>query len=98
MANKSFYDKSDLPTFREEVCKKTCIMKGRCIEDGQDDHFFLMCPHYFNWKTEFKSFVAEQLEWQREHPEEAEARRQANLELSKKIKAQRRQAKKYQSN
>jgi len=80
------YDKKDIPQFQEDVCKKTCIMKGKCIEDGQNDHWFLMCPHYFNWKIEYKSFVTEQLEWGREHPEEAAAKQQAKVEAAKKWK------------
>lgn len=94
MANKDFYKESDIPKFQEEVCKKTCIMKGKCIEYGYDNHFFLMCPHYFNWKIEFKSFVAEQLEYQRTHPEEMEEMRKKNLELAKELRKQKKATKK----
>lgn len=44
------YDPKDIPQFQEQVCKKTCILSGKCIEEGKNDHWFLMCPHYFNWK------------------------------------------------
>ena len=64
------YDKKDVPAFQEQVCKKTCIMKGKCIEDGKNEHWFLMCPHYFNWKLSITTFVAEQLERERTHTEE----------------------------
>ena len=74
MANKDFYKASEVPQFQEDVCKKTCIMKGKCIEDGQDNHWFLMCPHYHQWKLGYTSFVDEQFRWEREHPEEAEAK------------------------
>lgn len=77
------YDKKDVPQFQEDVCKKTCINKGACIEDGKDDRWFLMCPHFFNWKIEYKSFVSEQLEWEREHPEEAEVKHAALVARAK---------------
>lgn len=93
MANKDFYKESDIPQFQEEVCKKTCILKGRCIDDGCDKRFFLMCPHYFNWKIEFKSFIVEQLEWQREHPEEVEKQKEKNKELAKKLRAEKKKEK-----
>lgn len=97
MANKDFYKESEIPQFQEEVCKKTCIMKGSCIEFGYDNHFFLMCPHYFNWKIGFKSFVAEQLEWQREHPEEVEKQKEKNRELAKKLRAEKKKNKKEEN-
>lgn len=64
------YNKKDIPQFQEDVCKKTCILKGKCINEGKDDHWYLMCPHYFNWKIGYKSFISELLEYQRQHPEE----------------------------
>ena len=82
------YDPKDVLTFQEEVCNKTCTMKGKCIVNGQDKHWFLMCPHYFNWKIGYKSFVAEQKEYLESHPEEAEVKRKANQELAQKLKAQ----------
>ena len=84
MANQSFYDKKDIPQFQEDVCKKTCVMKGKCIVDGESPECFLLCPHYFNWKLEIKSFVQEQIQWAREHPEEAE---QKHKELVARAKA-----------
>ena len=83
MANKDFYKESDIPQFQEEVCKKTCIYNGRCIEEGKNKHWFLMCPHYFNWKIGYKSFVQEQFEWVREHPEEAEEKHRQLVERAK---------------
>jgi hypothetical protein len=84
------YDVKDVPKFQEEVCKRDCIMKGKCIDDARDPHWFLMCPHYFNWKLGIKTFIQEQLEYERTHPEEMEARRKRNLELAKQIQAERR--------
>ena len=66
------YDKKDIPQFQKEVCLCDCIMKGKCIEEGKDDNWFLVCPKFFNWKIGYTSFVIEQLKWEREHPEEAE--------------------------
>lgn len=94
MANKDFYKASEVPQFQEEVCKNTCIMKGKCIDDGRDSHWFLMCPHYHQWKLGYSSFVTEQIQWERDHPEEVEAKRQKNLELSKSIREARKTAKK----
>ena len=56
------YDPTDIPKFQEEVCKQTCVMKGECIDDARDSHWFLMCPHYFNWKLGIKPFIQEQLQ------------------------------------
>lgn len=82
------YDEKDVPQFQEEVCKKTCIMKGKCIKDGQNKHWFLMCPHYFNWKLQIPpSFVAEQIQWELDHPQEAEAKHKALVEKAKAWKA-----------
>lgn len=78
------YDKKDIPAFQKEVCKTTCIMKGKCIEEGKDAHWFLMCPHYFNWKLQIPpSFVDEWCKWAKEHPEEAEAKHQQEIERAK---------------
>ena len=82
------YDPKDVPAFQEEVCKKTCVMQGKCIREERDNHWFLMCPHYFDWKIGFKSFVAEKEEYWKAHPEEAEAKRKANQELAQRLKAQ----------
>ena len=84
MDNQIFYDKKDIPQFQADVCKKTCIMKGKCIEEGQDAHWFLMCPHYHAWKLQYGSFVWEQIQWEYEHPEEAE---QKHKELVARAKA-----------
>ena len=54
------YDGKEVPQFQEEVCKKTCKMKSKCISDGRDSHWYLMCPHYFNWKIGYVSFIQEQ--------------------------------------
>ena len=88
------YDEKDIPQFQEEICKKTCKMNGKCIEEGQNNHWFLMCPHYFNWKIGFVSFVSEQLKWQEEHPEEVEEKRKKNLEVAKKLRAEKKKNKK----
>ena len=90
------YDKKDVPAFQEQVCKKTCVCKGKCIKDGKDDHWFLMCPHYFNWKLGIKTFVAEQLEWERNHPEEVAERHKIAVEKAKAWRKEQREKKKQQ--
>ena len=79
MANKDFYKASEVPQFQEEVCKKTCIVNGKCINEGKDNHWFLMCPHYHRWKLGYTNFVIEQIEYDRTHPEEAKARHDATV-------------------
>lgn len=93
MPNKDFYKASDIPQFQQDVCLKTCICKGKCIEEGKDNHWFLMCPHYFNWKLDVKSFVIDQLQWEQEHPEEAEAKHKALVERAKAWKASQKKTK-----
>ena len=78
------YDPKDVPAFQEQVCRKECIMKGRCIEKGQDNHWFLMCPHYHQWKLKIPdNWIQQQLKWERAHPEEAAANHQAEVEKAK---------------
>lgn len=81
------YEEKDIPKFQEEVCKNNCIMGGKCIDEEKDNHWYLMCPHYFNWKLGYISFTSEQLRWQREHPEELEKEHKKNIELAKKIRS-----------
>ena len=88
MANKSFYDPNDVSSFQEDVCKKVCIMKGKCITDNKNDQWFLMCPHYHPWKLQYGSFVWDQLRYYREHPEEAEKKHQEMVERAKAWKEQ----------
>jgi hypothetical protein len=80
------YDKKDVPQFQEDVCKKTCIMKGKCVEENKDTHWFLMCPHYHSWKLGYTSFIWEQIQWEREHPEEIKKKKEQNKELAKQIR------------
>lgn len=84
MASKEFYNEKDVPKFQEEICKKKCVMNGKCIEDQQENHWFTMCPHYHRWKLGYTSFVWDQIEWNREHSEEAELK---HKELVAKAKA-----------
>lgn len=77
--NKKDYEVKDVPRFKEEVCNKTCIVNGKCINEGKDNHWFLMCPHYFNWKIGYTNFVIEQIKYDRNHPEEAKARHDATV-------------------
>lgn len=81
------YDKKDVPQFQKDMCSK-CVLKGKCIEEGKDDHWFLMCPHYHQWKLGYTSFVMEQMDWQREHPEENEAKCKERAEYAKRVKEQ----------
>ena len=94
MPNKDFYKASDIPDLQEQVCKKTCIMKGKCIKEAKNEHWFLMCPHYFNWKLGIKTFVTEQLEWERNHPEEVEAKHKKEVERAKAWRASQKNKKK----
>ena len=70
MAKNDFYVEKDVPNFQENVCRKNCVMQGKCIEESKDVHWFLMCPHYHSWKLGYTSFVFEQLRWKREHRDE----------------------------
>ena len=43
-----------------------------------------MCPHYFNWKLKLpKTFIEENLEWERNHPEEVDAKHKREVERAK---------------
>lgn len=77
------YDKKDIPQFQKEVCLCDCVMKGKCIEENKDDHWFLVCPKFFMWKLQIKSFVVDQLKWEREHPKEVEAKHKEAVEKAK---------------
>lgn len=57
MAKNDFYVEKDVPNFQENVCRKNCVMQGKCIEESKDVHWFLMCPHYHSWKLGYTSFV-----------------------------------------
>lgn len=98
MVNKDFYKASEVPQFQEEVCKKTCIMKGKCIEDGQNSHWFLMCPHYHRWKFGYTNFVIEQLEYDRTHLDEVKARHDAVVARAIAWKEERKRLKKEAKN
>ena len=98
MANKGFYDEKDVPTFQEEVCKKTCILKGSCIEKYKDNaHWFLMCPHYHSWKLGYGSFVWDYLQWEMEHPDEVAEKNKKNLEIAKTLREKKKAEKKGKS-
>ena len=78
------YEEKDVPQFQEDVCKKTCILKGKCITEGRNNNWFLMCPHYFNWKLQIPpSFVVEHVLWEIEHPNEAEEKHKEVVERAK---------------
>lgn len=82
-SHKDLYDPKNVPQFQKEVCNKTCHLKGQCIKDGQDTHWFLMCPLYHKWKIGYTSFVFEQIQWEREHPEEAAQKHKERVERAK---------------
>ena len=88
------YEPKDVPKFKEEVCKMTCVLDGKCVNEGKDDHWFLMCPHYHSWKLECKSFVWDEIAWQEKHPEEVEKKHKQDLELAKKLKEEKKKVKK----
>lgn len=81
MAN--IYNEKDIPQFQKEICKKECILSGRCIEKGYNNNYFLMCPHYHRWKIGYSSFVIEQIKWEQEHPKETQQRYEEIKEKSK---------------
>lgn len=80
------YDTKDIPKFKQEVCTKTCVLNGKCIEDGKDEHWYLMCPHFFNWKIEFHSFVADNIKDLIEHPIEVKPKEKKTTTTKKKTK------------
>ena len=84
-------DEKKVPDFKNEVCSK-CSWINQC--NDKDNHWFMMCPKFFNWCIGFKSFVAEQLEYQREHPEEMEKEKEKNKKLATKLTKEKRAAKK----
>ena len=96
MAKKSFYDEKEVHQFQEDVCKITCIMKGKCIEEGKDAHYFLMCPHYHSWKLGYGSFVWKNIKWEKEHPEKAKQRYLELVASAKAWAAEKRRLKKEQ--
>ena len=53
-----------------------------------------MCPHYHQWKLGYTSFVAEQIQWEREHPEEAKAKHEALVARAKAWKESQKSTKK----
>jgi len=70
------YDPKVVPAFKEEVCP-TCVLKGKCVAENRDTSWFLACPHFHKWRLNIPdNWVSQQLKWQREHPEEAEAKHQ----------------------
>ena len=46
------YEEKDIPQFQIDVCKDKCKMKGSCITDEKENHWFLMCPKYHTWKLQ----------------------------------------------
>ena len=81
--NKKDYEVKDVPRFKEEVCNKTCVLKGKCINEGKDNHWFLMCPHYHSWKLGYGSFVWKNIKWEKEYPKEAKQRYDALVASAK---------------
>lgn len=75
--------------FKLECCPN-CILKGRCIEEGKNDEWFEMCPHFFNWKIGYVSPLIERAnraERERlEHPEEYEKKMKIYEEKIKELK------------
>lgn len=48
--------KKDIHEFQENICKTSCILKGKCIENKKES-WFLACPHYHKWKWGYKSWT-----------------------------------------
>lgn len=88
----------NVPAFQEEVCKKTCILKGACILDpNKDNHWYVMCPLYFNWKLNYSNWIIDQLRREREHPEEAEEQYKKNVRIANKIREERKKERKMKN-
>lgn len=61
------YDEKDVPLFRKDVCCE-CVCFNYCLD--KDNHWFLMCPKYFNWKMGCKTYISEMLNYQRNYVKE----------------------------
>lgn len=52
------YTKEDIKLFQKEICTAECILKGKCIKENKNDHWYTTCPHFFYWKNKIPySFV-----------------------------------------
>ena len=82
------YTKDDIIKFRNDICEK-CHCHASCLDTFEDmNEHIQYCPKFFNYMIGYTSFVVEQCEWERNHPEEVEARHKKNLEIAKNIKSQ----------
>lgn len=44
------YDEKDVPLFKKVICPHCRCYEVFCkIQKDNDNHWFLMCPKYFNW-------------------------------------------------
>jgi len=85
----------DCLKFQSEKCSK-CPAGEHCFGHGdikQEDvrHWIGSCPQYFNWVHNYTNWFIEQLQWEREHPEEVEKRHQENIKkwnAQRKLKSQ----------
>ena len=91
------HTKEDVLKFEADVCLKCHCQEGCRVTFPDMKEHIPYCPKFFNYMIGYKSFVEEQAEWEREHPEEALARYKRNLELAQQIKKQRRTKGKTQS-
>lgn len=90
------HTKEDVLKFEADVCTKCRCLESCKVTFPDITEHISGCPKFFNYMIGYKSFIDGQIEWMREHPEEVEAKRQRNLELSRQIKSQRRTKKKNQ--
>lgn len=88
------HTKEDIKKFEAEICSGCHCADGcRCTFENMQEHI-PNCPRFFNFMIGYKSFIEEQLEYEREHPEYVEEKRRKNLELSAHIKSLRKTKKK----
>jgi hypothetical protein len=64
------YEKKDLPLFKNVICSNCPIFQVTCKkeEDNKNEHWFFMCPHFFNWAIGLKyvNGIMEKVEPKRE--------------------------------
>ena len=51
------YNEKDIPDFQKEYCEAICHLKGQCIKENKDNHWFLTCPFYHKWKLGYEYVV-----------------------------------------
>lgn len=71
------YTKEEAIAFEQSDDCRKCVCRESCVSNYPDMLAHVVnCPRIFNWKIGFKSFVSENEEYLREHPEIEEQRQQ----------------------